>query len=209
MDGFSYTPNKRNYYNKNLSTEQNVLNYLDGVSPTANSVANIPGVTEIQPTNPTFDSFRGSESYSPVGGSPSNINVNVGSGPSSGTLVKVPVADGVYKMMTPGEAKLHSEYQLNQGKLDWQNSGWGKFSQGVDIANGAMNLLNSGFSLYSNIADYSTKRAMNKEKLENARLTNQALREDMQNRRNEIARLGKMRSNAAAQQASGSINTRG
>lgn len=105
--------------------------------------------------------------------------------------------------------KNNADANLAKQQYDWNNSGWGKFSQGVDIANGAMNVLNTGFSLYSNIADYSTKRAMNKEKLENARLTNQALREDMQNRRNEIARLGKMRSNAAAQQASGSINTRG
>lgn len=133
------------------------------------------------------------------------LNINIGNGMGLNNVTPSLQDQYINKI----NQKLDIENQINQGKLDWQNSGWGKFSQGVDIANGAMNVLNTGFSLYSNIADYSTKRAMNKEKLENARLTNQALREDMQNRRNEIARLGKMRSNAAAQQASGSINTRG
>lgn len=102
-----------------------------------------------------------------------------------------------------------SKAKYYENTLNKENSMLGKIGQGAQIAKAGLDFLNGGFELYSNIANYSTIRNMNKAKLENARLQNQALKEDMQFRRDEIARLGKMRTNAKAQQNIGSINTRG
>lgn len=117
--------------------------------------------------------------------------------------------DNLSNPWQPNDSTNNTLEVVHRGQDFGEMSGWGKLQAGIGMGKDILGIASGGFSLFDNITSYGNRRALLKEQLASARLNNQALREDMQFKRDEIARLGQMRSNAKKQQMSGQISTRG
>lgn len=68
-----------------------------------------------------------------------------------------------------------------------------------DTAFGALKTAGLGWGIFSSINDYQTQKSLNKKHLENLGLKNEALRFEIDNRRDEVNRLKQIRNNVNRQ----------
>lgn len=75
----------------------------------------------------------------------------------------------------------------------------GKANAVVGTGLDALKALNGAWGLFSSISQYGNQKALNKEHLANAKMKNEALRFDIDNRKAEVARWNQIRSNVNKQ----------
>ena len=85
--------------------------------------------------------------------------------------------------------------------MDWlkgggnSNTDLGAIGTGINNTFNALQALNAGWGLYSSMAQWGTQKALNREALANAKMKNESLRFEIDNRKQEIARWNQVRSN--------------
>lgn len=106
---------------------------------------------------------------------------------------------------TPTDTNNNKENKILQNLETGQSVMWkdmdmlGKANAVVGTGLDAIKALNAGWGLFSSVSQYGHQKAMNKEALSNAKMKNEALRFDIDNRKAEVARWNQIRSNVNKQ----------
>ncbi len=100
---------------------------------------------------------------------------------------------------------MNNEYfRIQEDEAFKGNSKVGSFDQAASAIGNVLGVGQAGFNLFNSIQNYGMQKKLNKATLENVRLNNDAMRTELEHRKNEIARLNKIRSNVNKQVTQGS-----
>ncbi|ECZ3447536.1 hypothetical protein F7O00_05175 [Campylobacter coli] len=98
----------------------------------------------------------------------------------------------------------YADYANNNLANNPDSNFWASFDKWAGRGKSALDIVGTGANIFTGIGNYNRQKAYNKKAMANLDLQNEALRFELNNRKQELARLNQIRSNVNKQMTSGS-----